>query len=161
MKKTDLIAAIAEGAGISKVAAKAALDTTLATIAGAVKAIAYVLRNPMSAGIQIMPGEYRWSSTNLYFASRSFVLQNYTPISSLPVVKMREITGSRCKFPAKWRIDMDGMIFPGDYVDYKTVETIFVRPMQLLYYILKNNDAVGAPGYPLKPSERKVLCSYR
>ena len=38
MKKTDLIAAIAEGAGISKVAAKAALDTTLATIAGAVKA---------------------------------------------------------------------------------------------------------------------------
>ena len=33
MKKTDLIAAIAEGAGISKVAA-----TTLATIAGAVKA---------------------------------------------------------------------------------------------------------------------------
>ncbi len=38
MKKTDLIAAIAEGAGISKVAAKAALETTLATIAGAVKA---------------------------------------------------------------------------------------------------------------------------
>lgn len=38
MKKTDLIATIAEGAGISKVAAKAALDTTLATIAGAVKA---------------------------------------------------------------------------------------------------------------------------
>ena len=38
MKKTDLIAAIAEGAGISKVATKAALDTTLATIAGAVKA---------------------------------------------------------------------------------------------------------------------------
>lgn len=38
MKKTDLIAAIAEGAGISKVAAKAALETTLTTIAGAVKA---------------------------------------------------------------------------------------------------------------------------
>lgn len=82
-----------------------------------------------------------WSSTNLYFASRSFVLHNYTPISSLPVVKMREITGSRCKFPAEWRIDMNGMVFPGDYVDYKTVETIFARPMQLLYYILKNNDA--------------------
>lgn len=106
-----------------------------------VRAIAYVLRNPMSAGIQIMPGEYRWSSTNLYFASRSFVLNNYTPISSLSVVKMREMTGSRCKFPAEWRIDMNGMVFPGDYVDYKTVETIFARPMQLLYYILKNNDA--------------------
>jgi DNA-binding protein HU-beta len=38
MKKTDLIATIAEGAGISKVAAKAALETALATIAGAVKA---------------------------------------------------------------------------------------------------------------------------
>ncbi len=38
MKKTDLIATIAEGAGISKVAAKAALETALTTIVGAVKA---------------------------------------------------------------------------------------------------------------------------
>lgn len=38
MTKTDLIAAIAEGAGISKAAAKAALESTTAAIAGAVKA---------------------------------------------------------------------------------------------------------------------------
>lgn len=38
MTKTDLIAAIAEGAGISKVAAKAALESTTAAIAAAVKA---------------------------------------------------------------------------------------------------------------------------
>ena len=37
MTKTELIAAIAAGAGISKVAAKKALDTTTATIAGALK----------------------------------------------------------------------------------------------------------------------------
>ena len=37
MTKTELIAAIAAGAGISKVAAKKALDTTTATIAGAIK----------------------------------------------------------------------------------------------------------------------------
>ena len=37
MTKTELIAAIAAGAGISKAAAKKALDTTTATIAGAVK----------------------------------------------------------------------------------------------------------------------------
>lgn len=37
MTKTELIAAIAEGANISKAAAKLALDTTTATIAEAVK----------------------------------------------------------------------------------------------------------------------------
>lgn len=37
MTKTELIAAIAEGANISKTAAKAALDTTTAAIAGALK----------------------------------------------------------------------------------------------------------------------------
>ena len=35
MKKTDLIATIAESAGISKAAAKVALDTTFNAIAGA------------------------------------------------------------------------------------------------------------------------------
>lgn len=38
MTKTELIAAIAEGAGISKAAAKVALDTTFAAIVDAVKA---------------------------------------------------------------------------------------------------------------------------
>lgn len=38
MKKSDLIAAIADGAGISKTAAKAALDTTFSAIIAAVKA---------------------------------------------------------------------------------------------------------------------------
>ena len=37
MKKTDLIATIAESAGISKAASKVALDTTFNAIAGAVK----------------------------------------------------------------------------------------------------------------------------
>ena len=37
MKKTDLIATIAESAGISKAAAKVALDTTFNAIVGAVK----------------------------------------------------------------------------------------------------------------------------
>ena len=37
MTKTELISKIAEGAGISKAAAKKALDTTTATIAGAIK----------------------------------------------------------------------------------------------------------------------------
>ena len=37
MKKTDLIATIAESAGISKAAAKVALDTTFNAIASAVK----------------------------------------------------------------------------------------------------------------------------
>lgn len=38
MNKTDLVAKIAEGAGLSKVDAKKALDATLDAIAGAVKA---------------------------------------------------------------------------------------------------------------------------
>ncbi len=37
-----------------------------------VNAIAYVLRNPISAGLLISPTEYRWSSACLYFGSRIF-----------------------------------------------------------------------------------------
>lgn len=106
-----------------------------------VRAIAYVLRNPLSAGVQVVPGEYRWSSANLYFASRTFAQRNLMSIGSIPVLKVRSLTRSHCRFSPEWRLDENGMIFPGDYVDYESVERIFLRPSQLLYYVLKNNDS--------------------
>ena len=39
-------------------------------------AIAYVLRNPIAAGITISPTEYRWSSACLYFGNRIFCNEN-------------------------------------------------------------------------------------
>ena len=83
-----------------------------------VRAIAYVLRNPLSAGVQVIPGEYRWSSANLYFASRTFAQRNLMSIGSIPVLKVRSLTRSHCRFSSEWRLDENGMIFPGDYVVY-------------------------------------------
>ena len=62
-------------------------------------------------------------------------------IGSIPVLKVRSLTRSHCRFSPEWRLDENGMIFPGDYVDYESVERIFLRPSQLLYYVLKNNDS--------------------
>lgn len=106
-----------------------------------VKAIAYVLRNPLSAGVQVIPSEYRWSSAQLYFGSRAFCQAGQIRISGLSQTRIKVLTKSHCSFPPEWHIDVNGMIFPGDYTDYKAVEAIYGRPSQLMYHILKNSDA--------------------
>lgn len=106
-----------------------------------VRAIAYVLRNPLSAGVQVLPAEYRWSSACLYFGSRVFCQSDMRRAGDIGRAMMKSLTRSHCAFPAEWHVDGHGMVFPGDYTDYKEVERIFGRPSQLLYYIIRNNDA--------------------
>lgn len=106
-----------------------------------VKAIAYVLRNPLSAGIKLVPNEYRWSSACLYFGSRVFVQCRQNPTGDNLMTYKKQMLKTHCALPEQWHIDNDGLIFPGDYTDYKRVEKIFGSPSQLMFYILKNYDA--------------------
>ncbi len=126
-------------------------------------AIAYVLRNPIAAGITISPTEYRWSSACLYFGNRIFCNENLQSISTITRERLRKLTNSHCAFCNDWHIDDNGMIFPGDYTDYEKVEKIFGRPSQLLYYLSKNNDTVIEADTGIlskcKYSDKEILAS--
>lgn len=87
-----------------------------------VKAIAYVLRNPLSAGIKLVPNEYRWSSACLYFGSRVFVQCRQNPTGDSFITYKKQMLKTHCALPEQWHIYNDGLIFPGDYTEYKRVE---------------------------------------
>lgn len=104
-------------------------------------AIAYILRNPVSAGMKIMPGEYLWSSAHLYFAERSLHRQNCSDIAHITYRQYREYLCTSIMLPKTYIINDEHMILPESYVDYEFVEKLFVSPKKLLYCLSRNNDA--------------------
>ena len=103
-------------------------------------AIAYVIRNPVAANIQIAPGEYRWSSGNLYFSDRSRYMAGTRSISSLGYDEMRALVGSHVRLPGKYALDGNGMILPGNYIESSFVENLYGSVRRYLYYLSKNDD---------------------
>lgn len=47
---------------------------------------------------------------------------------------------SRIKYPDDYLLQADGMIFPGNYVEYRRVERMYGSPRQFLYYLSRNKD---------------------
>lgn len=126
-------------------------------------AIAYVLRNPVAAGMAVMPGEYKWSSASLYFGDKAFCLPGCRKMSELTVKEKFRILKSRISFPDNYIVDSDGMIFPGSYTEYESVARMFGSPKQLLFYETKNQDLTSEleTGIVAKTKYRdeELLCS--
>ena len=103
-------------------------------------AIAYVLRNPVAAGLPVMPGGYRWCSASLYFHAKPFFLPGSRKVSEMSVSERHLLLKSRVAFPDTYIIESDGMIFPVCYTEYEAVEKMFASPKRMLYYLSKNDD---------------------
>lgn len=103
-------------------------------------AIAYVLRNPVAAKLPIVPGEYRWSSGNCYFADGSMYGRRFTKASDFGSTEMRKRFNTRHALPGDYLITEEGIIWPRCYVDYKTVERLYRTPAAFLYHLAKNMD---------------------
>ena len=103
-------------------------------------AIAYVLRNPVAAKLPIVPGEYRWSSGNCYFADASMYGRRFTKASDFGSTEMRQRFNTRHALPGDYLITEEGIIWPRCYVDYKTVERLYRTPATFLYHLAKNMD---------------------
>lgn len=93
-------------------------------------AIAYVLRNPLAAGILMMPYHYKWSSISIYF--RGACQEEGTKLNDLSVRKRVNILRSHQIVPDAYMIDADGMILPSCYVNFAMVEKIFRHPARLM-----------------------------
>ncbi len=103
-------------------------------------AIAYVVRNPVAAGMPVMPTGYRWSSASLYFSEQPFVNGLSRKISDMTYAQRVTLLRTKSVFPDSYFVDESNMISPSCYVDYKSVDKIFVSPKQWLYYLSSTRD---------------------
>lgn len=92
--------------------------------------IAYVLRNPIAAGIRMMPYHYTWSSIALYFAGDRQWEGKY--LNEMSERKRFRTLKSRVSVPDHYAVDDWGMIHPSCYVDIDAVEKIFRHPSRLM-----------------------------
>lgn len=92
--------------------------------------ISYVLRNPLAAGILLMPHHYPWSSAALYF--NGGIQQTGERINEMSERKRFRILKSRVAVPDRYLVDGQGMILPSCYVDSRAVEQVFRHPSRLM-----------------------------
>ena len=109
------------------------------------RAIGYVLRNPMAAGLGVLPTAYRWSSAGVYFNPEKVVLDSAEAhgmmrVGGIGVRRLRSILRSRHRLPDDYVLMPDGMVCPECYVDWRAVEELFGHPARLLYMMSKNDD---------------------
>ena len=98
-------------------------------------AIAYVLRNPIAAGIFAMPYHYLWSSISVYF--RNGEQQGGYRLNELGIRKRQRILRSHQAVPDSYMVDAQGMILPSCYVNAEMVEKIFRHPSRLMMSLAK------------------------
>ena len=98
-------------------------------------AIAYVLRNPLAARINIMPYHYMWSSADIYFMGNS--VEKGTSVSSLSERKRHRLLKTKISLPEHYRVNEKGMILPECFVDPEFTESVFRHPSRLLFALAK------------------------
>ena len=107
-----------------------------------VKAIAYVLRNPVKAGVNVTPQGYRWSPARLYFSQNNEDGSSCRHISDLSVTERKKLRSNYLSLPQDWLVDSKGMILPENYVDVSMVESVYKKASQFMYYLCKQDDAM-------------------
>lgn len=97
--------------------------------------IAYVLRNPLAAGIIMMVHHYPWSSASLYFNGGT--QYDGEKLNEMSERKRFRILKSRVTVPDHYFVDSQGVILPSCYVDSKIVEQLFRHPSRLMMSLAK------------------------
>lgn len=108
--------------------------------------ICYVLRNPLAAGMRILPTSYCWGSGPLMFASSTSEATGTSLYGKLKEVGAtteyyrRKTYGTKQEIPSQWLVNDDGLIWPGSYVEYKYAEGIFGGAASFLFELNKKNE---------------------
>ena len=105
-------------------------------------AICYVIKNASVAGLHYLATDYPWSSSPLYFRNSkdNWSTPKWTlpgelsSLSQIPFKQLRKFLKSReTDFPQTAVID--GIVFPGEYVDVETVERLFKTHKSFSYFL--------------------------
>jgi REP element-mobilizing transposase RayT len=96
--------------------------------------IAYILNNPVKAGINCVPQGYEWSSARCYFNLMNDT-DNSTSVSEYSARKLSEILHSRKNLPPYWSINASGYVVPRCYVESAAVERLYGRSRSFEYFL--------------------------
>ncbi len=119
-------------AGISRIDTAAYLMTS----------IAYVLRNPVVAGLNCIPQDYRWSSAAVYFRRRTQAeMAGSRTIGTMSYKDKRATIKGQHDFPDDWMVDNDGVILPEFYTAVAEVENLFTSVRRYMYYLSASQEA--------------------
>ena len=99
--------------------------------------IAYVLRNPLAAGLKVTPQGYRWSSAHLMFTD--WMPEDYLPVSELSERAVKRICNSNISLPKDWFIINEKSVWPGSYVNVEAAENLY-RSTGSFMFVLNNSN---------------------
>ena len=98
-------------------------------------------RNPLSAGLKILPIHYEWSSASLYFRSPAQTdFRNLRTVGTLSYREKRSLLHSQTNELDTYTITPEGMISPESYVAVQAAEELFYTPARLMYFISSYTD---------------------
>ena len=102
--------------------------------------IAYVIRNPYVARVDVNPFAYPWCSGYLYFNPLLSSLSSKS-VNELSYKEKREMTRmTNPMLDQQFRV-RDGMIAAESFVNYKLVEQLFPNARKFAWWVLKNVEA--------------------
>lgn len=93
----------------------------------------YVIVQPTKDGKKVMPYDYKWGTSSLYFRSEDTILPWYIhnkklveakTIGELTLAEKRSLLHSRKEVPSEWKV-CNGFLLPINYVDIGMYEAIY------------------------------------
>ena len=102
--------------------------------------IAYVIRNPFVVRKDVNLFAYPWCSGFLYFNPMLSMLVQQ-PADILTIRERRALTHSRDLALPEGLTLVGGQVFPGSFVNYRLVESLFTDCRQFLFWVFKNVES--------------------
>lgn len=102
------------------------------------KAIAYVMMNSVAANICLEASGYPWGTGDLLFNSRPLSARRLSEMSARAQIRLLK---SNIRLPQEYKVTSDGYIWPGSYIPFKKVESIFRTPKRLNYFLRTSSKA--------------------
>ena len=107
-------------------------DMVLTSDDGLKRLIAYILDNPVRAGVNCVAFAYPWGSAACYFSDNE---PSSVSVATLNARIRKTLFRSHVVLPDSYRLGTQGYILHSSYIDVKFVETLFGRPKSLEYYL--------------------------
>ena len=96
--------------------------------------IAYILNNPVKAGVNCFPQNYEWGSGKCYFSNIDYT-KDSRPLSELGTRERRRLLHSRAILDDNYMINSQGYVEPESYVRKDLVEKIFRSAKSFEYFL--------------------------
>ncbi len=98
--------------------------------------LAYIDRNPLVAGWQKMPDEYRWGVSRFMFRTERNC-EKFRKLETYSLRKQSVLLGTHVRLPQNWRVDESGMLDVRCFVEIAFLEKLFKSPARYLYFLSK------------------------